>query len=121
MKRLMLMGLVFLMSFGLGLSAYAQQPAPADESALAARTRDLEKTIQAQKLRIRRLEQQLRTREEEVHMLVKIVSKQSDKDSGDSTDQGSTGSSTDTCEPNPVVRARDTRGAHLKAAHATPR
>ncbi|HEX7284761.1 MAG TPA: hypothetical protein VF532_01175 [Candidatus Angelobacter sp.] len=121
MRRVLLMGLFLLMSCGLGSSAQAQQPAPSDESALAARTHELEKTIQSQKLRIRRLEQQLRTREEEVHMLVKIVSKQSDKDSSDSTDQGNTGSSTDTCEPNPVVRARDSRGAHLKTTHATPR
>lgn len=121
MRRVLLTGLVFLMSCGLGPSIYPQQPPPSDESAQAARTRELEKTVQAQKLRIRRLEQQLRTREEEVHMLVKIVSKQSDKESKDSTDEGNTGADSSACDPNPVVRARDTRDAHLKTAHATPR
>ena len=120
MRRVLLMGLVFLMSCGFSSSVCAQQPAPSNESSLAARSRELEKTVQAQKLRIRRLEQQLRTREEEVHMLVKIVSKQSDKESN-STDEGNTGADSSSCEPNPVVRARDTRGAQLKAAHAPAR
>jgi TolA-binding protein len=121
MRRVLLMGLVFLMWCGFSSSVCAQQPPPSNESSLAARTRELEKTVQAQKLRIRRLEQQLRTREEEVHMLVKIVSKQSDKDSKDATDEGNTGADSSACEPNPVVRARDTRGAHLKTAHGPAR
>lgn len=117
MRRMLLLALA-LMFFGMVSGAHGQQATPSDES-LAARARELEKTVQAQKLRIRRLEQQLRTRDEEVHMLVKIVSKQSDKEAKDSTEEGNTGADSSTCEPNPVVRVRTTRSAPVKAARAT--
>ncbi|HET7871477.1 MAG TPA: hypothetical protein VFL42_03130 [Terriglobales bacterium] len=110
MRRVLLLVLAF-MSLAIISPAYGQ--APSDESALAARNRSLEKTVQAQKLRIASLQKQLRTRDEEVHMLVKIVSKQSDKDS---SDEGSASSDSSSCDSSPVVRARSTHRAHLKVA-----
>jgi TolA-binding protein len=109
MRRMMLLALVFI-SLAMFARVYAQNAeTPDQDSPLAARNRALEKTVQSQKLRIARLEKQLRTRDEEVHMLVKIVSKQSDKDS---SDEGST-SSDSSCDSSPVVRARATHRAHV--------
>ena len=115
MRRMMLLPLVFI-SLAILARVYAQDtPALAQDPSLAVRNRALEKTVQAQKLRISRLEKQLRTRDEEVHMLVKIVSKQSDKDS---SDEGNT-SSDSSCDSSPVVRARSTHRAHITAVRST--
>jgi len=114
MRRVLLLSLAF-MSFAILSRAYGQD-APSEESTLAARTRALEKTVQAQKLRISRLEKQLRTRDEEVHMLVKIVSKQSDKES---SDQGNSSSDSSSCDASPVVRVQLKHRAHLKSARVT--
>jgi TolA-binding protein len=117
MRRMMLLALVFT-SLAIFARVYAQDaPALAQDPSLAVRNRALEKTVQAQKLHISRLEKQLRTRDEEVHMLVKIVSKQSDKDS---SDEGNT-STDSSCDSSPVVRARATHRAHVTVVRRSQR
>lgn len=117
MRRMLLLPVIFI-SLTMFARVYAQDAeTPNQDSSLALRNRALEKTVQSQKLRIARLEKQLRTRDEEVHMLVKIVSKQSDKDS---SDEGST-SSDSSCDSSPVVRARMAHRAHIKSASSSQR
>ncbi len=113
MKSMLLMAFI-VMSCILAPSTLAQQDAAAasDASTASDRVRDLEKIVSAQTLRIQKLEQDLQARDEEVHMLVKIVSKQSDKDSAD-PDDGNTGSND--CDANPAARILKAHKTQFKA------